>query len=56
MSEELVFSYKQSCQVINFFNCINRVINFFNHALIAVLTHILLITLNFPIGLCSIRQ
>ena len=41
-----------SCQVINFFNHVNSMIHFFNHALISVLTRVSL--LHFSVCLCSV--
>ena len=39
-----ILAFHWSCQAINFFNHINRTINFFIRALITVLTHILFVT------------
>jgi len=39
-----MFEIYQNCQAINFFNRINRAINFFDRTLIVVLTHILFVT------------
>jgi len=44
LKHQQILSFKQSCQAINSFNCDNCATNFFNRALIAVLTHILFAT------------